>query len=137
QFLKDVCIDLGLDQSRIQVVHNTIHPRFLEGTKAIPWNGKDQLKIITIGRLVEMKGHEYAIKAMALLKKSYPHFQYMIGGSGVLEEKLKALTTQLDLDENVTFLGNIPHQDVPKVLADSHICLIPGIRADDGEEDTF
>src|SRR5690606_9080670 len=104
QFLKDVCVDLGLDSNRIKVVHNTIHPRFFENYKALHWDGISKLKIITVGRLVEMKGHEYAIKAMATLKATFSNFEYIIAGAGVLEEGLKKLTSELNLDEHVKFL---------------------------------
>lgn len=137
QFLKDVCIELGLDADRIKIMHNTVHPRFIKPEQSFNWDGIDKLRIITIGRLVEMKGHVYAIKAMAHLKKHFPHFEYLIGGSGFLESELKALVQELALTEQVKFLGNIPHEEVPRILSESHICLIPSIRADDGEEDTF
>lgn len=137
QFLKDVCTDLGLDGSKIRVVHNTIHPRFMKSKQPRSWDGKEKLKIITIGRLVEMKGHEYAIKGLAILKKTFPNFEYIIGGSGFLENDLKKLTNELGLEDNIKFLGNLSHDQVPNLLSESHICLIPGIRAHDGEEDTF
>jgi colanic acid/amylovoran biosynthesis glycosyltransferase len=137
QFLKDVCIKLGLNADKIKIVHNTVHPRFIRPDQNLNWDGMSKLKIITIGRLVEMKGHVYAIKAMALLKKSFPNFEYQIGGSGFLEPELKTLVTELGLTDHVKFLGNLSHEEVPRVLSESHICLIPSIRADDGEEDTF
>lgn len=137
QFLKDVCIRLGLNEEKIKVVHNTIHPRFIEHKEAAPWDGVEKLKIVTVGRLVEMKGHEYAIKGMAELRKTFSHFEYIIAGSGALEYQLKELSNNLGLQDHVKFVGNVGHEKVPELLSQCHVCLIPSIRAHDGEEDTF
>lgn len=137
QFLKNVCIDLGLKEDLIKVVFNTIHPKFIQHKPAIPWDGKKKLKIITVGRVVEMKGHEYAIKALSKLKNDFPNFKYTIVGSGNLEQSLKELTKSLGLDQNIIFLGNVSHDKVPQLLSESHLCLIPSVRARDGKEDTF
>lgn len=136
-FLKQKCIELGIKEEKIKVFYNTIHPRFFEPPKATPWDGKERLEIITVGRVVEMKGHEYALKALSLLKKDFNHFHYTIAGDGVLLNSLKELTHSLGLDNHVSFLGAVSHEQLPHLLKKSHLCLIPSIRAKNNEEDTF
>ena len=54
-----------------------------------------------------------------------PHVEYCIAGSGDLEDELKSLARELGIDEHVTFLGHI--QDIPRLLAEADIFLIPSL----------
>jgi glycosyltransferase involved in cell wall biosynthesis len=56
------------------------------------------------GRLVPLKGVEYLLQAIAILKKEYPSIQLRLAGSGPERDRLEQLTTALSLKENVLFL---------------------------------
>ena len=47
------------------------------------------------------------MSAIAKLKTVYPNILYIIAGSGTELENLKNMTRDLDINNNVTFLGNI------------------------------
>lgn len=59
------------------------------------------LRILTVGRLVERKGHAQTLEALARLKKEkrLPLFRYDIVGDGLLFDEIRALANQLQLDE--------------------------------------
>ena len=71
---------------------------------------------ITIARLHWKKGLVYTLEALALLKKEGVSFHYTIIGDGVEYERLKFATHQLDLKDEVTFLGKISHESIKDEL---------------------
>lgn len=62
-------------------------------------------KILTIGRLVEVKGYDLAIETCALLKERGLDFKWYVLGDGPLKRKLKNKVKQLKIDEEFFFLG--------------------------------
>ena len=71
-------------------------------------NPKDFI-LISVGRHAPRKNFQLIIKAMKFLKKTYPHehIKYFLIGSGKETEKLKSMTKNLGLKNEVIFLGAI------------------------------
>lgn len=136
-FLKRECVKLGLSEDKIVVMNNTVNKMFLNAKQSTPWNGKEKLKIVILGRLVPMKGHEIALQALALLKKSFQNFELHILGEGRTHEKILQITKDLSLEKEVFFRGAIAHTDLPGELAKHHISITPSIKAEDGQEESF
>jgi glycosyltransferase involved in cell wall biosynthesis len=63
---------------------------------------EDEYYLIAVGRLVERKGFEYLIKAMAALPVNV---ELLIIGDGPLEDDLKLLARTTGVEERVCFLG--------------------------------
>ena len=87
------------------------------------------VEIVTIARLVEKKGVEYAIKAVAKVAKSNPNIKYSIVGDGLLKEELQLLIQQLNVADVVKILGWKQQQEVVKILSNSDILLAPSVTA--------
>lgn len=61
---------------------------------------------------VRYKGQQYIIKALGKLKKQgIKHFEYQLVGSGD-QSYLKSLAKKYDVEEQVKFLGSLPHDKV-------------------------
>lgn len=76
----------------------------------------------------ETKGQDILIRAIALLKKDYPGIRCLFAGGPAkgqeqLLQELVDLTTQLDVSENITFIGTI--NDVPGFLSQIDIFALP------------
>ena len=67
--------------------------------------------IITMGRLTMQKGQWHLIRAITEVKKTIPDIKLYILGEGPLENKLKQLIKELELEENIILLGYVkaPH----------------------------
>jgi glycosyltransferase involved in cell wall biosynthesis len=78
--------------------------------------------ILFVGRLVYYKGLEYLIHAM----KELPA-QLWIIGTGPLEARLKQLTAQLQLQEKISFLGEISERDLPAYFHACEIFALPSV----------
>ena len=72
-----------------------------------------------VGRISPWKGQDVFLRAAALVRERYPNARFQIIGSALfgeqeLERELRALCTQLGLDENVEWLGF--REDIPQLL---------------------
>lgn len=83
--------------------------------------------IICISRLEPKNGTEDLIKAAKVLRKKINNFKIAIVGSGSRRKKLEKLTKELKLENNVVFLGDIPHGAIPKYLACADIFIRPSL----------
>lgn len=75
---------------------------------------KDEKIILTLARVIERKGHDKVIEALPRIKKQIPNTKYIIAGDWKEDyfRKLKALVTELQLDQTVIFTGYISPDDV-------------------------
>ena len=71
-------------------------------------------KIFTAGRFVGKKGFNILLEALAELKACDINFSLQIAGDGPEFSPLKALSTELGLNENVQFLGR--RNDIPNLM---------------------
>lgn len=74
------------------------------------------LQIKTVSRLHWIKGLEYTLKALSLLKQDNIQFHYTIIGEGKEKERLLFAAHQLNLSENVTFTGKLNHDEIKQEL---------------------
>jgi len=78
--------------------------------------------IITTSRLVKKNAVDDVIRAMCFLPKNY---KFLILGKGSDEEKLKALSKKLGVQDRVVFNGNVPPYNVSPYLAESDVFVRP------------
>ncbi len=97
-------------------------------------DGKRQIRLLFVGRFVEKKGLEYAIKALAKIKKNYS-FQFRIIGGGELEDSLRSLAIRLDLTNEIVWLGMQPHRKVIEEIKKCDILIQPSVTAKDGDSE--
>ena len=92
--------------------------------------------LISIGRLVELKGHIQAIEIMKILKDSRIQFKYTIVGSGPLQKDLLKLLDTYNLMSLVTIVPPLNHASTLKLLQQNDIYIYTGIRDKVGREET-
>jgi glycosyltransferase involved in cell wall biosynthesis len=68
---------------------------------------KNNLKIGYIGRIVKEKGLRELIKAISILKLTYPKVKLIIAGYGKYLEELKSLSKKLLVEDEIVFLGEV------------------------------
>ena len=61
--------------------------------------------LLTVSRLVQRKGHEYVLRALAALRDTTPPLIYVIVGDGPYRDSLQSLTRTLGLNDRVVFTG--------------------------------
>jgi phosphatidylinositol alpha-1,6-mannosyltransferase len=68
--------------------------------------------LLTVGRLIERKGHATVIEALTTILQSFPMSRYVIVGTGPEENKLKEMVRQAGLQNSVLFTGEIENNEL-------------------------
>lgn len=92
---------------------------------AQPWRPGLPLRLITVARLVEAKNVQAAIRALPLIQQQCPRVHYSVVGDGPYRQALEQLIADLGLSSIVTLHGSVPHHEVLRLLADSHLFVFP------------
>lgn len=119
-------IDLGLRRNIIFVIPNGISLSMFDQMSTL-YREENKNIIMWTGRMIEVKGLEYLIQAMKMVVNRYPNSYLMLIGDGPIKHKLIELATTLSLNENVTFVGNVPNNSVPRYLHHADIFVLPSL----------
>ncbi len=95
------------------------------------------VNILTVCRLVEVKGVEYALRAVSQIVNNCPtcEIRYLIVGEGPLRQELEELAGNLGIDQYAHFLGQRNQESLAQLYGDADIFLFPSIVATDGTEE--
>ncbi len=130
-YTKNLAIDLGVEEKKIIIINPGIDPvvevpkKYLDEAEDILKGKKNRL--ITVSRFDKRKNHEKVIMAVRNLKEIYPDIIYTCIGYGDEEEKLKKLVIELKLEDQVTFLKDIPLDLKNALISKSDIFVMPSI----------
>ena len=130
-YTKKLAIDLGVEEKKIVIINpgidqvSEVPEKYLNEAEEI-LKGK-KYRIITVSRFDKRKNHEKVIMAVRNLKEIYPEIVYTCIGYGEEEEKLKKLVIELKLEEQVTFLKDIPSDLKNALISKSDIFVMPSI----------
>lgn len=130
-FLKNRLIKLGINENKIELIKPV--PNFI--TTNLKQNELKKFRekftnqenkiILFVGRLTEVKGTEYLIKSLKLLK--IKNFHCIIVGGGILEKKLKELAQTENLSEHITFFGPANSKQLGSLYSIGDVFVLPSI----------
>ena len=107
---------LGVPENHITVIYNgTVLSRFHPAEH----RPEETLRLIYVGRLIEEKGVQTILKALASLPEV--DYRFTVVGDGDYREPLQALARELGIADRVAFLGT--RADVPELLADADVFM--------------
>lgn len=115
----------GIDPRRIRVVHPGVDlDKFRPPSPAAQARLRQRLGVAshapvvtTLARLVERKGVDTLLGAMAILSQRHPGIRLLIGGSGPDRQRLESISRAAKLDDCALFCGKIPDEDLPAFLS--------------------
>lgn len=85
-------------------------------------------KAVHIGfvkHLTPKYGPDYLLKAMAIVAKRIPNVHLSMVGHGGMEDHLKQMVAELDIERLVTFTGYRQYEEIPNILSDFDIFVMP------------
>ena len=125
---------LGCDPSKILVHHMGID---CQKFTFIPrkYDGQGKVEIVSIARLVQKKGIEYGIRAIAHLKKQGYSVRYSVIGNGELYDELNQLISELNLTDSIYLLGWKHQDELLEILNSAHILLAPSVTSSQGDQE--
>jgi glycosyltransferase involved in cell wall biosynthesis len=93
-------------------------------------------RVLAVGRLVEKKGFEFAIRAFAEVRRAQPEARLCIVGDGPLRHQLMGLADELGQKASVTFCGPLSSEAVHAEMRAAHVLVAPSVVAKDGDRES-
>jgi len=125
--LKDKLVALGVTREKITILKNGVDQElFYPVNKDYAFQKINRVKpyILSVGNLVDEKGHELAIRALMYI----PNLEYLIVGDGPLKSKLIELSVKLGLQDRVVFIGAIKQEKLKYYYSAAEVFLFPSTR---------
>jgi glycosyltransferase involved in cell wall biosynthesis len=132
--LVDRVAALGVDRERITVVPMPLDSQVFG---APPTATRDPGLLLFVGRLIERKGAEYALRAVALLAGAGKPVELAIAGEGPARPELDQLARSLGLGSRVRFLGAVPSDEIARLYGRAAVFLMPSVTDWKGEQEGF
>lgn len=127
--LRQRVLELGVPEGQVTVSRNGIDlERFqlqdkLAARRRLGWP-EDARIMISVGNLLELKGHHVLIDAM----RSLADTKLMIVGEGPERTNLEAQIAAHDLGDRISLLGLLEQAQLPDIYAAADICLLASSR---------
>lgn len=121
----------GLALDTLHVIHSSLYPENYDA----PRTPELPPRIMSVGRLVEMKGFGDLISACALLRGGGIEFRCEIVGDGPLKDELHRQIDDLGLRDCVQILDPVPQEEIRRMLCRATCFVLPCITARDGDQD--
>lgn len=145
QFTKQHLITLDVPESRIHIVSPCPHitPEAFPVTvdEVLAFDKEHQLDgkrvILSVGRLVERKGVDRVIEAMATIKTQHPNAIYVIAGNGKYAYELKKIVERLSLQKYVQFVGKLSDQALAKWYQRCDLFIMPSRQLSNRDVEGF
>ncbi|MGB8180965.1 MAG: glycosyltransferase family 4 protein [Stellaceae bacterium] len=125
--LKAPLIKLGVPTDHITTLRNGVDLSLFRPqhrTAARNAYGFEGKTLLSVGHLIERKGHHHVIAALRRL----PAFTLAIAGEGPEHGALEALAQQLGVAARVRFLGALPHDALPSVYSAADALVLASSR---------
>ena len=127
-------VEAGCEPAKIHVLHSGIDCTKFKYTEPRRSEGQPT-QIVSIGRLVEKKGVQYALEAVAQVIASGRAIVYDIVGDGQLRGDLERLIERLGVAKHVRLIGWKSQREIIAIMEVSHVLLAPSVTAGDGDEE--
>lgn len=130
--LVDVLRGWGIEESRLQVMRNGVdlqrfRPLDREQMRAeLGVVGSPML--LSVGHLIERKGHHVAIEALAALTDRHPRACLYIVGEGGQRLALQALATHLGMADRVVLVGQAPNTELARWYSAADVLVLASSR---------
>lgn len=135
QYVRDTLVEAGKLPAQAGVLFGGIDPQpFLQHARVQDETAARPLRLLFFGSLLPQKGVHTALEALALLKQRGLADQVTLtilgGGHPDYEARLRAMVTQLDIDQEVHFAGRVPRDEIPSWLGHFDVFLFTSIWAE-------
>jgi len=83
--------------------------------------------IIFIGRLHPVKGVQYLMEAMAIVRQQMPDVKLVIVGDGVERARLEELAERLNLNDCIQFAGQVSQESIPRLMHQADVFVLSSL----------
>ncbi len=125
--LRDAVAALGVPSEKVKVLRNGVDLggfRPADRAAARAELGLDGPTLLSVGHLIDRKGHDLVIEALAEL----PGWQLLVVGSGPEQAALEALARRLGVEERVRLVGQVSHAELPRYYTAADMLVLASER---------
>ncbi len=134
-FTKNLAFERNKDL-QITVINNGFSASIIESnTNNLVIKGNPT--IVTVGNVTSRKGQQNVIKALPLLKETFPDIQYHIVGIPTEKVAFHKLAQSLGVAENITFHNVLSQDDLNSVLSQSKVFFMLSDSLKNGDVEGF
>lgn len=125
--LKEAMVRLGAPAEKVAVLRNGVDLRVFRpvereaARRALGVSGK---VLLSVGHLIERKGHHRVVEAM----RDLPEWGLLIAGEGPERERLHALAARLGVEGRVRLLGARPHGELASLYSAADALVLASSR---------
>jgi glycosyltransferase involved in cell wall biosynthesis len=113
---------LGIGDEKISVIPMGVDEAFFkEGEERTINPDRRQSIVLSNRNLLPMYDVSLLIRAAPLILNEEPGTRFLIAGDGSEKEDLVMQVNNLNLGDFVKFLGRVPHQEMPRLLAETDV----------------
>jgi len=123
-----------IDPGKLRVIHCGIDVDAFAPASGSPGT-HEPLRMLSVGRLEEYKGHDVLLQACSAIRDHAPDFTLTIVGYGTQEAFLRAMSGGLGLAGTVTFAGPLPNDQVRELLQSADLFVLACKVAESGARD--
>lgn len=133
EYNKNFLVSLGLPEEKINIIRCGSSLSFVDDMPRV--DDKHEYMIGTLGRLVEKKGIDILINALACDASKKYKVKLLIAGDGPLLGDLIALVKRLNMGDSIEFLGALHHTEVANFLDSLDLFVLPCVKDKNGDMD--
>jgi teichuronic acid biosynthesis glycosyltransferase TuaC len=126
--LKAAMVELGAPADKVTVLRNGVETAVFkppaDRSAARAALGLTRPTLISVGHLIERKGHHLVIEAL----RDLPDWELIVVGEGPEQPRLVGLTRTLGLGDRVRLLGARPHAELPALYAAADALVLASSR---------
>jgi len=98
-----------------------------------PRQADERMRLLFVGRLIECKGLDVLLHALAIVRRAEPGVSLEVIGDGPTREVAEQLTDSLGLCDAVEFRGAQSHEQVSRALGRSDVLVAPSRTMPNGQ----
>ncbi|PEF39644.1 colanic acid biosynthesis glycosyltransferase WcaL [Bacillus sp. AFS094228] len=132
QYLAEGLRRLGIPAKNMHVLYGGIElDLFPYANRTLPTVG--EIRVLSVGRLVDKKGFVTLIKAFKRIYSQYPNARLHIIGAGEDENRIKSTIAEYNLKDVVILRGAMDSKQVSDELKKAHIFCLASQTANNGD----
>ena len=132
QFTADLVAKVGVEPRRIVLLHPGCDTEWYQPREVSALFRQQMLRghpnarvILSVGNLVQRKGHDVVIKSLSNILLHIPDAVYLIAGDGPYRGELESIAAQAGVRDRVIFAGSVPDNQLPEIYALADVFVLP------------
>jgi glycosyltransferase involved in cell wall biosynthesis len=118
-------VNAGVRGEKIRVVLNVPDPKVFAKPTSNGHARQSDFTVVFHGTIARRLGLDIAIRAIEIVQRRYRDVRLLVIGAGDYLAEAKELVSRLNLDSRVQFMAPMPVEELPRILCQAALGLVP------------